>query len=131
MDHDLFVSPMSYRHYHEGPAFNDNLDAFMHKRLGFSHEREVRLLKYDQGHYLELQAALTSGDPAIATPPELPEHIFLDWPIADVIDGITISPYADEHYEKNVRDALAAIDPSIADILELSVLSERRYAPQF
>ncbi len=103
----------------------------MHKRMGFEHEREVRLLKYDDSHYIELAAALTSGDPARATPPELPEHIFLEWSPAAVIERITISPYADESYEKKARDAIASIDPSIIDRLELSVLSERRYAPQF
>jgi hypothetical protein len=24
--HDLYVSPVTYRHYHEGPAFDDELD---------------------------------------------------------------------------------------------------------
>lgn len=75
--HDLFVSPITYRYYHEGDAFDDELDVFMHKRMGFESEREVRLLKYDHPHYLELAAALTSGDPAKAMPPELPEHVFL------------------------------------------------------
>ena len=129
--HDLFVSPIRYRYYHEGAAFDDELDSFMHKRMGFSHEREVRLLKYDQGHYSELAVALTSGDPARPTQPELPEHIFLDWSPAEVIESITISPYACECYEKKARDAIASIDRSIVDRLELSVLSERRYAPQF
>lgn len=57
--------------------------------------------------------------------------MFLDWSPAAVIERITISPYADESYETNARDAIASIDPSIVDRLELSVLSERRYAAQF
>jgi len=84
--HDLFVSPIRYRHYHEGDAFDDELDPFMHKRMGFAHEREVRLLKYDESHYIELAAALTSADPPRATQPELPEHIFLEWSPAVVIE---------------------------------------------
>lgn len=91
----------------------------------------MRLLKYDQGHYSELAAALTSGDPARATQSELPKHIFLEWLPAEVIESITISPYADECYQKKARDTIASIDPSIVDRLELSILSERRYAPQF
>jgi hypothetical protein len=126
--HDLIVSPIRYRHYHEGDAFTDELDPFMHKRMGFAHEGEVRLLKYDESHYLMLAAALTSGDP---TPPDLPEHIFLDWSPVSVIEKITISPYGDEAYETRVRDAIEAIAPSLLDTVELSVLSERRYAPQF
>jgi len=78
-----------------------------------------------------LAVALTSGDPNEATPPELPEHIFLDWSPAVVIERITVSPYADEAYEKRVRDEIESIDSSLVDRLELSVLSERRYAPQF
>ena len=129
--YDLFVSPIRYRYYHNGDAFDDELDPFMHKRMGFAHEGEVRLLKYDESHYFELAAALTSGDPARATPPELPEHIFLDWSPAAVIERIAISPYADEAYERRVRDVIASIGPFLVDRLELSVLSERRYAPQF
>ena len=129
--HDLYVSPIRYRDYHDGDAFDDDLEPFMHKRQGFAHEREVRLLKYDESHYLELAAALTSGDLSRATSPELPEHIFLDWSPAEVIERITISPYADESYETRARDAIALIDPSLVDRLDLSVLSERRYGPQF
>jgi len=129
--HDLIVSPIRYRHYHIGDAFNDELDAFMHKRMGFAHEGEVRLLKYDESYYLKLGPALTRGDPTAATPSELPEHIYLDWSPATVIERITISPYADDAYEKRVRGAITSIDPSLVDRLELSVLSERRYAPQF
>jgi hypothetical protein len=128
--HDLFVSPIRYRYYHEGDAFDDELDPFMHKRMGFAHEGEVRLLKYDESHYFELADALSS-DPAKATPPELPEHIFLDWSPAAVIERITISPYADESYEKRVKEEITLIDPLLLDRVELSVLSERRYAPHF
>jgi hypothetical protein len=129
--HDLFVSPVRYRDYHEGNAFDNELDPFMHKRRGFEHEREVRLLKFDERHSQELAIALTSDDPARTAPPELPEYVFLDWAPTDIIERITISPYADERYEKAVRDAVASVCPSVSERLELSVLSERRYAPQF
>ncbi len=132
--HDLFVSPVTYRYYHEGPAFNDEIDPFMHKRLGFKHEGEVRLLKYDAPHQRVLAWALTGGDryaPVPAPPPELPERIFLAWNALEVADAITVSPYATADYEKQVRTAVAAIDPAAADLIELSVLSERRYAALF
>jgi hypothetical protein len=126
------------RYYHEGPAFNNELDPFMHKRRGFEYEHEVRLLKYDQSHYLKLAshyiesaAVLTSGCPSRAEPPELPKRIFLDWSPFDVIDRITISPYATSEYETAVKDAIASIDPSLLEKVELSVLSERRYNPNF
>jgi hypothetical protein len=129
--HDLFVSPIRYRYYHEGDAFNDDLDPFMHKRQGFAHECEVRLLKWDKSHFFDLAATLASDDPISAPSPELLEHIFLDWSPSEVIERITIRPYADEAYEARTRNTIASIDPSIIDRLELSVLSERRYPPQF
>jgi hypothetical protein len=55
----------------------------------------------------------------------------LDWCAAAVIEKISISSYADEFYEKSVRDAVASIALSIAGRLELSAMSERRFAPQF
>ena len=129
--HDLFVGPIRYRYYHEGDAFDNDLDPFMHKRQGFAHEQEVRLLKLDKSHYLVFAEAIANGDLATSTPPELPDHIFLDWSPATVIERITISPYADESYETRARNTIASIVPSLVDRLELSVLSERRYPPQF
>ncbi|MFO0699905.1 MAG: hypothetical protein U0236_11800 [Nitrospira sp.] len=129
--HDLFVSPIRYRHYHDGDAFTDELDPFMHKRMGFAYEGEVRLLKYDETRYLKLAAAFTSSDPNTGTALELPEHIFLDWSLSESIQTITISPYADEAYEKKVREEIRLVDSSLLERVELSVLSERRYAPNF
>lgn len=132
--HDLYVSPITYRDYHEGPAFTDDLDPFMHKRLGFAHEHEVRLLKFDRPHYIGLALAIRGGDeysPAPAAPPELSDYIFLDWSALDHIDAIAISPYADDDYEQRVRSVIASIDPAAVGRIELSVLSERRYAAGF
>jgi hypothetical protein len=131
---DVFISPIAYRLYHEGPAFNDEVDPFMHKRLGFECEREVRVLSFNQGHWHALAWALTGGD-GFTLPPkrplELPKHIPIDWPPLDVIDAIVISPYATEAYEQRVRAAVSAIDSAAIKLVELSVLSERRYAPNF
>jgi len=132
--HDLFVSPVTYRYYHEGPAFTDDMDPFMHKRLGFQHEHEVRLLRYDQPHYVSLALAIRGSDgssPAPVAPPELPDYVFLDWSSLDHTDAITISPYADDIYEQRVRTAIASVEPAAAGRIELSVLSERRYAAGF
>jgi hypothetical protein len=128
--HDLFVSPIRYRYFHEGDAFDDELDPFMHKRMAFAHELEVRLLKYNHSHYIMLADAFMRAESPTATPSDLPEHIYLEWPLAAVIETIMISPYAHESYEKQVRDAVASIDPSMVDRLKLSPLRER-YAPQF
>ena len=125
--HDLFVSPVSYRYYHEGPAFYDELDAFMHKRMGFAHENEVRLLKYDEAQYLRLDEAAT----AAAVVEDLPVHIFLAWPAREAIESIVVSPYASRAYEKGVREQVASIATSLSARVTLSVLSEGRYESQF
>jgi hypothetical protein len=49
--HDFYISPINYRLYHEGPAFTDEMDSLLHKRLAFKAEYELRLLRYDHAHY--------------------------------------------------------------------------------
>ena len=63
--------------------------------------------------------------------PELPDHIYLDWVLSDVIEEIFVSPYADVNYEDLVRQAINATDPNLAGRVVLSVLHERRYPPGF
>ena len=124
---ELFVSPIAYRYYHTGPAFTDELDSFMHKRMGFSHEGEVRLLRFNKDQYLSIANAVRAQAPE---PTPLPEHVHIDWAVHAVVNRLVISPYADEAYEKCVRDKVAAIDSALVSKLDLSVLSERRYAPK-
>jgi len=120
----LYVSPITYRHYHEGPAFNDELDSFMHKRQGFFAEHEVRLLKVDNAHF----GALINKPPTTA---ELDDHLFLNWPAADAITEIVLSPYAEEPFEQRARAEIEAVDASLRDRVILSELNPRRYAPGF
>jgi hypothetical protein len=122
--HDLYVSPINYRLYHEGPAFTDEMDSLLHKRLGFEAEHELRLLKFDQAHY----GALVPKDASVS---ELPEHLPVDWVLSDVIDEIVISPYADVNYEVSVRLAVNTADPNLAGRVALSELHERRDHPRF
>jgi hypothetical protein len=100
------------------------MDSLLHKRHGFAAERELRLLKFDQAHY----SALVPKDASVS---ELPEHIYVDWVLSDVIDEIVISPYAGENYENLVRIAINATDPNLADRVVLSVLNERRFQAHF
>jgi hypothetical protein len=128
--HDLYVSPIRYRLYHEGPAFNDEIDPFMHKRQGFEHEQEVRLVHFDARHFRSANGAL-SAEEEEPPPPDLPVYMHLDWSLADVIEMIDVSPYASQDYEERARREITAVDPSVGSRFELSVLSERRYAPNF
>ena len=122
--HDPYVSPIKYLKYHEAPAFTDEIDPLLRKRHGFADERELRLLKFDEAHY----RALVPKDASVS---ELPEHVFVDWVLSDVIDEINVSPYANVNYEDLVRHAIKAKDPNLADRVVLSVLHERRYPPGF
>jgi hypothetical protein len=122
--HDLYVSPITYRPYHQGPAFTDEMDSLLHKRHCFAAERELRILKFDEAHY----SALVPKDASVS---ELPEHINVNWVLGDVIEEIAVSPYADVNYEDLVRRAINAADPRLVDRVVLSVLHERRYPPCF
>jgi hypothetical protein len=124
--YDFFVSPIRYRHYHttgEEP-FTQEIDALFHKRMGFSDEHEVRLLKFDEPHYF----ALAKKD-AVIKP--LPKFRYFEWTPRDVLDAIVVSPYADEEYEARVRGIVSAADAGLAARVELSILHPRRDAPRF
>jgi hypothetical protein len=73
-------------------------------------------------------SALVPKDASVS---ELPEHIYLDWVLSDVIEEIIVSPYADVNYEDLVRHAINTTDASLAGRVALSVLHERRYPPGF
>ena len=122
--HDLYVSPIRYVKYHEAPAFTDEMDALLHKRHAFAAENELRLLKSDEAQY----SALIPKDASVS---ELPEHIYVDWVLSDVIEEIIVSPYADVTYENLVRQAITAKDPNLADRVMLSELHERRHPANF
>jgi|SRR5580698_7527045 hypothetical protein len=106
----------------------------MHTRLGFRHEAEVRLLKYAGQHYLTLNHVPT-GDHSFGlapmVPPDLDKHIWLPWDALKVAAAITISPYATEDYERHVRERVAGIELAAGELIELSVLSERRCGANF
>jgi hypothetical protein len=72
------------------------MDSLLHKRHGFAAERELRLLKFDAAHF----GALVPKDASVS---ELPEHVFVDWVLSDVIDEISVSPHANVNYDAVLR----------------------------
>jgi len=122
---NLLVRPIFYRDYHviDGYGFVDDLDLCMQKRVEYKDEREVRLLRYNPGHY----NALLSACP----PPDLNPHEFFDWNPVLVLDRIVISPNADEVREVEIRAALeaAASVPGFGGKICLSSAHSRRFKP--
>jgi hypothetical protein len=123
--HDVYVSPVTYRHYHEGDAFTDELAPLLHKRRGYATEHEVRILKVDEDHYRALM-------PVSSTVVDLPVYDYLkDWSVVDTIEEILISPYADPAFDERVRQEIRATEPALVGRLNLSVLHERRNPAYF
>jgi hypothetical protein len=132
LQYDLAVSPIHYRYYHEVDTrgFTDSLDQFFHKRLGFASENEVRLVKESAEHFNRLIAPdPKTGHVSEPSPGGMPDHLFLDDWDPTAIEQITISPYADDDYEAEVRTAMERAGTAIP--LERSVLDPRRYRAQY
>jgi hypothetical protein len=81
-------------------------------------------LKFDDAHY----GALANQS---VTATDLDKYLFVNWPAADAIDEIVLSPYAEELFEQRARAAIEAADVSLRDRVILSVLNPRRHAPGF
>ena len=122
--HNLDIRPITYIKYQEALSFTDDMAPLFHKRFAFRAEQELRLLKFNEEHF---KALIPKG----ASVAELDEHVYLDWVLRDVIDEIIISPYADDEYEQQVRDAIKTADPGLAGCVVLSELHERRFEPLF
>jgi hypothetical protein len=116
----ILVGKVRYIDYKTETAFNQDLDHVMHKRLGFDFEQEVRVLRTDDEYYRKLCNQTASE--------KLPCCIPIPWNLAEVIEHILISPYADEWYVDAVR---AAADLPGMDIADGIVWSELRDQPQF
>lgn len=122
----VHVQPIVYRAYHEGPPFTHELACFFHKRKGFAHEQEVRVLTYDAERSHEFTryiAGFSDTQPAM-----LENHRFIEFDLATTVDEFVISPYATDVYEEEVRHAISLFDAIMGDLVQLSELSEKRYA---
>lgn len=123
---DLQLSAITYRTYHEGDAFERELDCFFNKRRGFSHEQEVRVLVFDSNLAYEFTRYI-SGFRA-TEPTQLAAYIYLPMHFPDVVEEIVVSPYASPSYEEAVVDAVAAHAPQLSEKIQLSELSDRKHA---
>ena len=121
----LFLSPIAYRTYHDGPPFKSELDCFFHKRRGFAHEQEVRLLRFDAQRAQQCVTYLAGF--SNESPTDLAKYIYIPWSLEEALVELVISPYASEEYELDVRAGLQRDAPALVPLLQLSELSERRY----
>jgi hypothetical protein len=87
----------------------------MHKRVAFSHEREVRLV--------------SSPSQFRASPPSpTPESTSIPWDTEVKVNRIYIDPYAPQYFFEAVQTVLAALAPSLH---EKVVWSQMKAAPLF
>lgn len=123
---EVHMHPIVYRKYHEGPPFTHELACFFHKRMGFAHEQEIRVLTYDAERSHEFTryiAGFTNAEPAM-----LEAHRYVAFDLAAVVDELVISPYASDEYEERVRAAISSLDSDLGELIQLSELSEKRYS---
>lgn len=93
---DLFIGLINYIDY-EVDSFGENNIFFqiMHKRISFSHEKEVRIATF---------APFTSKNNN-EIPPK-PEGLTIDWQHNNVIESIYVNPYAPNWYLGVVKDII-------------------------
>jgi hypothetical protein len=103
-DASYYIGCVSYLDYDKAVMQPGNaFYPFMHKRIAFVHEQEVRILK--------------PGDwPAIIMDRnvKLPTNVELTWDPATHVEKIVISPYAQRWFHDVVKDVTQALAPSMA-----------------
>lgn len=113
-EYEVYVGCVKYIDY-ETERFPDP-NAFhpvMHKRIAFSHEREIRLV------------SSPSKLPA-SSPGPAPESLSIPWDTQAKINRVYVDPYAPEYFFEAVQLVLTALAPSLQ---ERVVWSQMRASP--
>lgn len=100
VDHDpkVFIGCVIYLDYETEVISQGNLfDPVMQKRLSFSHEQEVRLVK------------CLGQDEAESNP----NGISISWRIAQAVEQIYVNPYAPAYFEDVIRAVIRQFDPDL------------------
>jgi hypothetical protein len=93
-DEEILAGMVRYVNYKTVAPFKEDWDYVLHKREGFRHEQEMRLLKFDGELHAQLlgkQSVDVLG--CLGTP----------WNMDDGVESILVSPYADPWYLEAVR----------------------------
>lgn len=118
ISHDpfLYIGRVTYIDYEsQGFPLNNAFYPVMHKRISFSHEQEVRLVKTLSEYW---------GIPERPSPP----GISADWPVEPTVEGIYVNPYAPEYYYDAVKAIVRRISPNMESRVQWS---QMRAAPVY
>ena len=113
---DVYLGYVKYIDYEKEWFADANIfHPIMHKRIAFSHEREVRLVTMRIGYQT-------------LSEPEIPESIFIPWDLDKQIKGIYVDPYAPKYFYDAVATIIQAMVPSLASKVAWSPM---KVAPVF
>jgi len=100
-DDQLYIGLIKYIDYETEWFPSGNLFfPVMHKRKGFEHEKEVRLVKSESKYW----------DPKSEEPPQ---GLLCPWELTKSIENIYVNPYADNWYYEAINDLLITFDIKI------------------
>jgi hypothetical protein len=104
-DPSIYIGRVTYLDYDNSvlPLYNKWFP-FMHKRISFSHEQEVRIFK--PGKWPEMMS-----DPEM----DLPIGIELPWQPEAHVERVVINPYSRRWFHDAIRDVTRALAPILAE----------------
>lgn len=116
-DPSLLISPVRYIDYRrDGLPGREYVHQLIHKRIGFVHEREVRVIYWTRDKF------------RVAAPHEesaYEDHsILIPWDIENALDYVVVSPFAPHWYPEAVAAAMRAFCHSLEQRLVASELGE-------
>jgi hypothetical protein len=99
-DDEVLAGKVNYVDYKRVQPFDDDWDYVLHKREGFRHEQEMRLIKLDA----ELHKRLLAQEPIVGR-----DCLYIPWDISAGIENILVSPYAADWYLDAVRATVGGL----------------------
>lgn len=116
-DPNLLISPVRYIDYRRDrlPG-REYIHQLIHKRIGFLHEREVRVIYWSRDNFRIV-------GPHEEVPPS-EQSVLVPWDVESAVEQIIVSPFAPHWYPDAVGAVLRAFCPPLAERLTPSELGE-------
>jgi hypothetical protein len=116
-DPNLLITPVRYIDYRRDrlPG-REYFQQLIHKRIGFVHEREVRVI-YWSAENLTVRGPHEQEE-------ENHHSILIPWDVASAVDSVIVSPFTPSWYPEAVGAVLRAFSPPLVDRLVASELGE-------